>query len=426
MARDIPKLSKIFSRDHVLVYCIEFKLMMEKFGKNKIFFPFLGIAATGAAVLFFWTDYRNSFEVFPRQKRGNETQKIEDMKQLAEDHLVTFRGALAANAASAKLPPPPVNMERLKRQGCVADGLLTEYHPKNEEFVDLINRSHCYYLHRAIETWLEPPDFEKIEKNIGKITKPDVVYGMFIAEAVDTKARYPKGGVSRFDFKEMCHNESLNAWGEHTCIPTFSSREYRKYIQHTTRRAIDMGVQSFLFGQIYLQESDKRNYAPEIVKDIRQYALQKGVDIVIGAQTGAITDPEYIALFDYIEGGVGIDGGGNIESGPCLSRKSSCWALLWHETFSKKAKNVLLHLDWTGIKQDDLDIFARMSKYDRAKTLENLYDFFTSRDMGFLMPYFGVLHKENGGCYGPKKKFYSPDNRYSCQDEDAIDKLMAD
>ena len=122
---------------------------------------------------------------------------------------------------------------------------------------------------------------------------------------------------------------------------------------------------------------------------------------------------------------MGIDSNGNIENGPCLSRKGSCWALLWNKTFSEKANNVLLHLDWTGIMQDDLDVFARMNAEKRAQTLKNLYKYFTAKNMGFLMPYFGVLYKENGGCYGPKKGFYSPDKAYSCQDENVINGILS-
>lgn len=323
-------------------------------------------------------------------------------------------------------PPPPVNMDRLKKQGCVADGLLTEYNPENFRFIDLVNRSNCYYLHRAIETWLQPPDFEKIKNVKNQITKKDLVYGMFIAEAIDTKATYYNEKKNRdFDFAEMCHKDTGNTWGEHTCRPAFSSGEYRDYIQQITRHAIDSGVQSFMFGQIYWQEGSENTYAKEIIRDMRAYAKESGVDIIIGAQTGSITDPEYLKLFDYIEGGVGINGNGEIENGPCYSHRGGCWALLWNKAYASKAKNVLLHLDWTGIPSDDLDIFARMNQQKRARTLQNLYSFFTAKNMGFMMPFFGVLDRQNGGCYGPKPRYYSPDNAYSCKDEDVINKILS-
>ena len=324
-----------------------------------------------------------------------------------------------------KPPPPPVSMKRLKTQGCVTDGLLTEYNPENDRFIDLVNRSKCYYFHRAVETWLKPPNFDTIENVMNQLTKPDAVYGMFIAEAIRTNTDYKNEDTrEKFDFSKMCHQDKRNVWGEHTCQPTFSSREYRNYLEYITHKAIDLGIQSFTFGQIYLQESSARNYAPRILKDIHSYAKEKGVDVVIGAQTGSITDEKYLKLFDYVEGGVGLDAAGKIEDGPCLSRKGSCWALLWNKTFASKANNVLLNLDWTGVSYDDLDIFARMSPERRSETLRNLYAYFTKKNMAFMMPYFGVLWKNNSGCYGPKKGFYSPDNTYSCKDEGAINSIL--
>jgi hypothetical protein len=321
--------------------------------------------------------------------------------------------------------PKPVSMDRLKRQGCITDGLLSEYNPDREEYISLINRSNCYYLHRAVETWLTPPDFETIDYVMGRITKKDVIYGMFIAEAIKDNADYFNNEENRyFDFKKMCQGGSDNAWGEHTCKPDFGSAEYRSYIKYITRKAIDLGIQSFTFGQIYMQEGGGADRVPEIVRDIRAYAKKKGVNVVIGAQTGTIKNAAYLSLFDYLDGGTGIDADGNLPTGSCLDRWGGCWALLWDETYSKNAKNVLLHLDWSGIMSDDLDIFARMDKETRAKTLQDVYHYFISRNMGFLMPMFGVLDKENGGCYGPKKRFYSPDNKYSCQDEDTINKIL--
>jgi hypothetical protein len=311
--------------------------------------------------------------------------------------------------------PAPVSMDRVKKQGCVADGLLSEYNPEYPEFAALINRSQCYYLHRAVETWLKPPDFDTINYEMGQITKKDVVYGMFIAEALDTN----------FDFSQMCRAGSLDAWGLHTCKPDMASQAYRDYLKYITHKAIDLGVQSFTFGQIYWQDSPDRKYAAGVVKDIRDYAKSKNVDVIVGAQTGSITDENYLKLFDFIEGGVGIDDNGNIENGPCLSTRGSCWALLWNNLYASKANNVLLDLDWTGIPSDDLDRFARMDQTTREQTLANLYDYFNSKNMGFMMPYFGVLYGQNGGCYGPKKKFYSPDMKYGCKDEQTISGLLS-
>lgn len=321
--------------------------------------------------------------------------------------------------------PKPVSMPRLKKQGCVADGLLSEYNPDQEQYINLVNRSNCYYLHRAVETWMTPPDFETVDYVMSRITKKDVVYGMFIAEALKENAEYFYPDESRnFDFNKMCQAKSENMWGEHSCKADFGSGEYRNYLKYVTQKAIDLGIQSFTFGQLYFQQGGGEDKIADVVKEMRAYSKKKKVDIVIGAQTGKMDNPKLISLFDYIEGGTGIDENGNLPEGPCLDRWGGCWPLLWNERYSQNAKNVLIHLDWTGIKSDDLDVFARMDQRKRAETLKNLYTYFDSKNIGFLMPFFGVLDKENGGCYGPKKRFYSPDNQYSCKDEDIINNIL--
>lgn len=347
----------------------------------------------------------------------------------------------SAKITKIELPPKPIivdgkkyhpkpknfSMNDLKTKGCVADGILSGYGNDTENSIDLINRSSCVYLHRAIETWASPPDFEKADELMWEV-KPGVIYGMFLAEAIKRNADYYYPDEDRhFDFGKMCRGHSDDAYGEHTCIPSFAKKEYREYLKYITRRAMDLGVQSFLFGQIYMQDPAKdRNHSEifDIVEDMREYADEKGIQIVIGAQTGSITNEKYLRLFDYIEGGVGVDSNGNVEDGPCWSQKESCWALLWNDKFKSRANNVIVHLDWSGLRYDDMSVFARMDQETRIRTLKNLYKKFTSQDVGFLMPYLATIHKRNGGCYGPMKRFYSPDNKYSCQDEDAIKAVM--
>jgi len=321
-------------------------------------------------------------------------------------------------------------MNRMKTQGCVADGLLNGKSEDAKNAVALINRSNCYYLHRSIETWLEVPDFEEIKENMEKITKEDVIFGMFIAEALDTKSSYySKSQERELDFDKMCKPGSKNFWGEHTCIPFLKRSEYQNYVFDIAVQAIDSGVQSFMFGQIHYQDDSSHFYVEDLIDKIRAYAEFRGVEIVIGAQTNDIKNEKYLKMFDFIEGGVGINSDGKVEDGPCFSRwwRSEgdwCWALLWHDDFKNRAKNVFVHLDWSGKIGDDMSIFTRMSQEKRAETLKNLDQYFSARDVGFLMPMLAVLHKENGGCYGDSRKFYSADNKYSCQDEDLINSLL--
>jgi hypothetical protein len=331
------------------------------------------------------------------------------------------------------LPPPPhPKMELIKSRGCVADGLLNGYGGDENTSVAMINRSQCYYLHRALETWLEPPDFEKAYKIHQEITKPNTVYGMFLAEAIDTKSRYEYPAEEReFDFKAMCRKGSKNFWGEHTCKPTLESVEYRKYLEYITERAMDLGVQVFLFGQVFYQDTPDLDHSrmPEVMEEMREYAEFRGMKIFIGAQTNDTEDERYLRQFDFIEGGVGIDESGGVEEGPCFSRwwknpGDWCWALLWHPEYVTKANHVLVHLDWSGKLGDDMSRFTRMDKETRAGTLKRLHAYFLERNVGFLLPMMARLHRDNGGCYGDDKHFYSASRKYSCDDEAAINRIL--
>ena len=330
-------------------------------------------------------------------------------------------------------PPPPPLMEKMKTKGCVADGFLSGYGDDTSSSIALINRSQCYYLHRALETWLDPPDFKEAREIMSKVTKPNTVYGMFIAEAIDTNANFYYPDKERdFDFDAMCRTGSKNYSGEHTCKPSLEREEYQNYVKYITDEAMNMGIQSFLFGQVFYQDSSDRENSlmPEIIRGMREHAEYLGLKIVIGAQTNDIEDEAYLRLFDYIEGGVGLGSDGSIESGPCFSRWWSkpgdwCWALLWHPQFASKANNVFVHFDWSGKLGDDMSVFTRMNKGERSATLKRLHAYFASRKVGFLMPMLATLHKDNGGCSGPKKRFYSASQKYSCQDEEMINTILS-
>lgn len=329
-------------------------------------------------------------------------------------------------------PPPPPNMERMKKQGCVADGILSGFGGSEKEMIKVAKRSECYYFHRALETWADKPDFEKAKKVMDKIGKKEAVWGMFIAEAVNTKTVYKyKEGDRNFDFEKMCRNGNKDYWKKNICIPSFEFPEYRRYLRQVTEEAMDIGIQSFLFGQIFYQDRNDINdpIIPAIVGEMRKYAASKGMEIVIGAQTNDIDSEKYLRNFDFIDGGVGLKSDGSIEKGACSSRwwkkpGDWCWALLWNKAFSNKANNVFLHLDWTPKIGDDMSTFARMEKSKREETLINLHKYFTSQDKGFMLPMLAVLAEDNGGCYGDKKQFYSSSNKYSCKDEDAINIIL--
>ncbi|TAK96393.1 hypothetical protein EPO05_01945 [Patescibacteria group bacterium] len=324
--------------------------------------------------------------------------------------------------------PGPISMDTIKKKGCVADGFLSEYGENTDEMVKLIDRSECVYLHRAMETWLKPPDFSDALDIMMQVKKKQVIYGMFLAEAITSNKEYDDPIEDKeYHFSDMCRAGTDGRWGPNTCVPSIQKVEYRRYLRAVTRRAMDLGIQSFLFGQIVLQDENPTYAGTEIekvIKDMRDYAKKKKMQIIIGGQTDSITDERYLRMFDYVEGGLGLGEDGRIEMGECWSRMSNCWALLWHDKYRNQANNTLLHLDWSGLVWDDMGVFTRMDHDRRVERLNYLYNFFTSRDMGFMMPFLAVINHENGGCYGPNKSFYSPSNKYKCKDENDINKIM--
>ncbi len=326
-------------------------------------------------------------------------------------------------------PPPPPSMERMKREGCIADGFLSGYGHESTN-IEMVNRLSCYSFHRALETWLEPPDFKRAKSIMDKVQKPVVVWGMFLAEAINVKQQYYFPDEDRmFDFYDMCRPDTKNRWGEHTCVPFTDRKEYRLYLKYITRQAMDIGIQNFMFGQVGLQDDLSKDRMSDIIKQMRKDAKERGIEIVIGAQTNDIDDPKYLKLFDYIEGGVGVNSDGEVEDGPCFSRwwkkeGDWCWALLWNDRFSTKANNVWVHLDWSGRRGDDMSTFARMSAQKRADTLKSLYKKFTGEGIGFLLPVMTALPERNGGCYGELERFYSANNKFGCKDEKAINGIL--
>ncbi len=400
--------------------------------KGKIILLIFVVALISFGLLWYGKDKLKKRRKIEEQERLIVQQKLNNKRVLEE----VLQKAISSVGKNTDLnineitPPLPPSMIRIKTQGCVTDGMLNAQNEDAKKAIDMINRSNCYYLHRAVETWLEAPDFDEIEESMNKIKKEDVVYGMFIAEAIDTKANYySKIKERELDFDKMCKKGTDNFWGEHTCVPSLKRSEYQNYVFDIVTRGIDLGIQSFMFGQIHYQDDPGKAFVEELLEKIRAYAEFQGTEIVIGAQTNDIEKEEYLEMFDFIEGGVGINSAGEVEDGPCFSRwwkkkGDWCWALLWHKDFRKKANNVLVHLDWSGKIGDDMSIFAKMKREKRVETLERLYKKFTMMDVGFLLPMLAVLPKENEGCHGDSRKFYSADNQYSCKDEGAINKLL--
>jgi hypothetical protein len=325
-------------------------------------------------------------------------------------------------------------MEKIKKKGCIFESLLSSAGADTDSSIEMLDRSQCEYLHRSIETWTYPPDFSLIQANLNKIHKTGIIQGMFIAEAISTSATYYYPDESRnFNFASMCAPGTTGQWGANTCIPSFKTAEYRKYVGYITKKAIDMGITDYGFGQIYLMEDTSERshltnpYAPQIVLEMREYARSKGKIITVGAQSNDIADETYLRNFDYIWGGVGEDVDGSIESGTCSTHFTGfCWALLWHDYWASKANDVLIHFDWYSSSGDDMNTFARMSTGTKEQFLMQKYDYFTNtKGMSFLMPFRGIPLGSGIGCWGENIWAYSADNKYTCRDEDVMNYVLS-
>ncbi len=323
-----------------------------------------------------------------------------------------------------------LDLSRIKSEGCVADGLLSGY-DEEEVNIEVAKNSSCHYFHRALETWLEPPDFPQARRILTEINRPDAVYGMFIAEAIDRKADYFYRAENRyFDFGEMCKKHSKHFWGEHSCKPSLEEEEYRAYLKQITEDAMDLGIRVFVFGQLKHQE-ESYNFpkVDNVIREMRAYAQAHNIDILIGGQTGEVTKKSYLRHFDFIEGGIGVSKSGTIEPGPCFSRYWKqpgdwCWPLMWHAEFRDRADHVFLYLDWNGQLDDDMHTFASMPTNVRHRTLRNLHERFTSDDIGFFLPLLTPLPRDKSACRGPDQDFYSPSMDFGCPDEDAINQIL--
>ena len=329
-------------------------------------------------------------------------------------------------------------MDLMKEKGCVYDGLLTpRYNANLSVSAELVKNTGCRYIHRAIETWNIPPDFAEIKRRMDFINRragKKIRYGMFLAESVDVNGSYyDPYSKRRFYFAKMCLPGSQGVWGRGTCKPSFARKEYRDYLRAVTRRAIDLGIEDFTFGQVYYQDPTWRRssaLARSIIAEIKRYGKFKGKDISVGAQTNDIDREEYLRSFDYITGGIGQDLRGNIQKeGGCwnyyLKRNGYCWAMLWDKKYFERSNDVLVYLDWNNSFSDDIHRFTRMDRQKRAKFLGRAYDFFLWRKVGFLSPLGEVLGNVPAGCHGPTPEFYSASNRYSCKDENAIKNILS-
>ena len=337
---------------------------------------------------------------------------------------VQWFGDYSTNVPVTVADPAYANLiSKVKYNGCIAAGLLNS----SGYWTDSINRSGCQYVHRALDTEWGLIDFAAAKSKMAQVTKSGMVYDMFISEGINTIRTYYYPDENRnFNFSAMCKSGTLGWWGANTCIPSYASDEYRKYLRYITRSAIDIGIQTFSFAQVYLGDNMSSPILPSIIDEIKQYAASKGKTVLVGGQTNNISDQNYLRKMDYVIGGLGENDQGVLETGSCSSKwtdsSNSCWALLYNQPWLSYANNVIIHMDWDGRTNSDADTFAHMSSAARASFLQNTYSALKAKGAGFMLPY--AIPVVSGSVCGSSGGVYTPDNNGPCKDEDAINKIL--
>lgn len=297
-------------------------------------------------------------------------------------------GAVGAN--SYVRAPLHNLVDVVKYSGCTVDGLLDGVHGKEagpnatadqaalfDAYVDLVSRSNCVYINRAVETWSRQPDFAVIAANMAKIrlrlNRP-VVFGAFIAESVSLSKKYVFPEQSRyFDATKMCRPD-LPAT-KNDCYASFKQPEYQEYVAYVIRRSIDLGIQVFLIGGSSL--TDHRGTVEtsgllRIIREMRAYAAQKGITILFIAQNpSSFGGPAYAAKFDLIQGGVYINANGGLPETGTVTNKGAVsvhappriW-LITHPGDGARLYDphkLVIEYDWFGNGLDDTSEIACLS-----------------------------------------------------------------
>jgi hypothetical protein len=317
-------------------------------------------------------------------------------------------------AAHAKTKDDHVAL--IKHKSCMFDALLDPPIEDENSYHALLKRSKCEVALRAIETWRHPPDWDTIrtrKSEIDGILGRKIIYGMFIAEAINATDEYQDDNGYTFDFSAMCKPGTRGQWGPGSCVPTTSSPEFMRYLRYIIGRGIDEGIESYLFGQTDYLDPDR--LLPGLVEEMRAVAQSKGKIIVFGQQPNSFHSQAYLRAFDYILGPVCVE-----------SSDSGCAPKIYSsEVLNLNANAVVAELDWSS-SNDDIHVFARMPCEARRAWMLNKVQELNRLGVGFSIPFRAPLNDGIvDGCCGFNQWVYSPDNQYYCADEDFFNELLS-
>jgi hypothetical protein len=335
----------------------------------------------------------------------------------------TFRPAVAA----------PSEMSRMKNAACNVDGFLQN---SDKDTSDMVARSSCYFLQRAVDPWAIAPNMVDIKAHIDAFKaaagpSKSFVIGIFLPEAISTsKLTFTElGGRERiYDFSTFCvKNQPHGAFGPGTCVADINNPAYQNYLLVLEQQMSAVGVTVFEFGQVMMM--DPNFAASPFYAEMRRVGASAGASILIGGQTNRIADRAYLSNFDYIVGGSYMNRFGAVVPDGLLSgptAQATATALLWADEYRSRAKNVFIETDWWD-RDDDVHRFAELSSNDRVRVIQSLYNFYAKLGVGFVVPFSVPIV---GGptiastCHGQSENQYSASRSYTCKDEDAFNAMF--
>jgi hypothetical protein len=263
-------------------------------------------------------------------------------------------GSTDSSGSAFNVSPSTVSIaQSVKFSGCTFAGLIGTSDAGQEatgkliagtqltlfnNYVDLISRSNCTYIGRAVDTWDWPPDFTAISANIAAFYEQlktlslpagapqNYVFGTYVAEHVSLTLPYYYDTQNRyFNFAAMCATPP--AVGDTECLVSFNQPEYVDYVTYVLTRGIDLGLQVYLFGNAGLTDPQGTAEESNLVKIIiamRAYASSKGMTLLFMAQDPSHSGgPAYFDNFDLIQGGAYINPNGTIPDTPIVTNKGA-------------------------------------------------------------------------------------------------------
>lgn len=372
-----------------------------------------------------------------------------------------------------------------KARGCTADSLLWSGPgeiaawgrfglPGLSDFEATIARSSCALLNRSIETWFVPPDFAVVQSRMNTMATlsggKSFIYSLNIAEALlpGVVATW-HDAVTNTDLSiaDMCQagtapNGHFNHYGlDGSCVPSYFSLTYQRYLESITQQAIDLGVRDFVFGEMDLPDSkviqldstgalangwlstddtwETTPIYPQLLARLRAYAASKGVAITIGCQKGDVdgfdwASYSHLKLCDYkyspLLTGV-VDAPHWTPAQWADPAAASDWSRGdWNNPAITSQTSVLADFEWWGAT-DDMTLYSQRPKVERAAFAFHAAQMLRAAGQGLLLPFAEPVSGTSGSLCAAIPQYtdgtsqtYSPSAAY-CGDEDVLNDALA-